>query len=44
MMPEGVSPEKVKNNTIQLSKWCVEDGYNVSTRVQILLYGKRMGV
>jgi 7-carboxy-7-deazaguanine synthase len=44
MMPEGINAETVKQKTIELSKWCIEDGFNMSTRAQILLFGKKKGV
>jgi organic radical activating enzyme len=44
MMPEGRDRETIRKNTIKLSKLCIRDGYNLSTRVQYLLYGKKRRV
>lgn len=44
LMPEGTDAETLRSGGAELAKVCVEHGYNLSTRLHVLLWGDRRGV
>ena len=44
VMPEGVSQEQLTDRTRRLADGVLERGWNLTTRLHILLYGNRRGV
>jgi organic radical activating enzyme len=44
LMPEGRDKKTIVDKTKWLSALCVKDGFNVTTRIQYLLYGKKKGI
>ena len=44
MMPEGRDPKDLIVSSKWLAKKCINDGFNMSTRVQYLLYGRKKSV
>ncbi|MCS7041881.1 MAG: 7-carboxy-7-deazaguanine synthase QueE [Bryobacteraceae bacterium] len=44
LMPEGVTPEALRERSLWLVEKCRETGYRYSPRLHILLYGNRRGV
>jgi len=44
LMPEGTNSEKVKKGSIEIvDKYCLKYGYNLSPRLQVLLWGNEKG-
>ena len=41
LMPEGVEAKRIKKGLVRLLKVCKEEGYKLSPRVQILVYGQK---
>jgi len=44
LMPEGISEEDMLNKTKILNAICMEEGYNLTTRLHILLFGNQRAV
>lgn len=44
LMPEGTDAETLRSAGAELAKVCVQHGYNLSTRLHVLLWGDRRGV
>lgn len=44
LMPEGVTPEALRERSLWLVEKCRESGYRYSPRLHIFLYGNRRGV
>lgn len=44
LMPEGVKRDKIIKNSLRLAKICQKYGFNLSTRLQVILYGKKLAV
>lgn len=44
LMPEGTDAETLRERALDLVPVCTERGYNLSTRLQVLLWGDRRGV
>lgn len=44
LMPEGVTAEALAGRYVWLAEVCKERGYNLTTRLQVLIWGKTTGV
>jgi len=44
LMPEGVSPEVLRERSLWIAEACKEEGYRFSPRLHVDLYGNRRGV
>lgn len=44
LMPEGITDEQLQEKRKMLVEYCVDNGYNYSDRLQIIIYGNQRGV
>jgi hypothetical protein len=44
LMPEGRTSEQIINNTPSVFAQCVENNWNMTTRLQVLAYNDQRGV
>ena len=44
LMPQGVTEEQIMAGTQQLAEICKQEGYNLSTRLHVLIWGAKRGV
>jgi organic radical activating enzyme len=44
IMPEGTDPAKITYGLEALAAHCIERGYHISTRLQVMIYGNKRGV
>lgn len=44
IMPEGINSDKIQETMQEIASECLSYGYNLTTRMQILIYGNQRGV
>lgn len=44
IMPEGITPDDIKNTSVQIAPAVIGRGYKLTTRLHVAIYGTRRGV